>query len=384
MKRNDIKEYKEILYKTVNPGFPLQNICDSPNAFVKINDFLVSHIPNRLFRYRRCIERNYDALNQDQVWVSCADTMNDGFDARLFFDIDNAVAALDNMFSENVAKVICSKIKEGTIPFDGIDQILKGMSSELQNIMKVPENLLEKDIKDKISIYRMMIHNAIPYLATIPQKALKFACFSENINSTVMWGQYADNETGFAVSYDFSGGVISSCQTCNSPSNGACLFPKTCTLYPVIYSPKRYKVSDEYVQYMLLSYMIRQVGYRTNNLQASQMLINMLHCPDSFEATKLAIHKSKEWEYEKEWRAFCTCADPSFNNSAHAHFPHIASAVYLGRKISTYNEKILKDIAKEKQLPVYKMTVNDKSPNYNLIPRSINSQRGPNGTSTKD
>lgn len=43
----------------------------------------------------------------------------------------------------------------------------------------------------------------------------------------------------------------------------------------------------------------------------------------------------------------------------------------VGRKINIYNEKILKEIAKEKGLSVYKMAVNDKFPTYKLIPKKV-------------
>ncbi len=64
---------------------------------------------------------------------------------------------------------------------------------------------------------------------------------------------------------------------------------------------------------------------------------------------------------------FCSITDdPDFVNAEHAYFPKEATAIYLGRRISSIYEKILKDIAKEKNIPVYKMKLNDELPTYKL------------------
>jgi hypothetical protein len=47
------------------------------------------------------------------------------------------------------------------------------------------------------------------------------------------------------------------------------------------------------------------------------------------------------------------------------------SALYLGRRISSIYEKILSDIAKEKGLPIYKMSLDDDSISYDLIPEQV-------------
>ncbi|MDE7430640.1 MAG: hypothetical protein K2N34_01790, partial [Lachnospiraceae bacterium] len=69
--------------------------------------------------------------------------------------------------------------------------------------------------------------------------------------------------------------------------------------------------------------------------------------------SKIAIHKSLEWKPEKEWRLFYTNTNPQSVNEVHSFMHKKPVAVYLGRKISAINEKILKDIAKEKGIECY-------------------------------
>ena len=89
-------------------------------------------------------------------------------------------------------------------------------------------------------------------------------------------------------------------------------------------------------------------------------------CPDEFMATKLAIKKSTDWKAEKEWRMFYTTSNMMLAREKFSYIIQKPSGVYLGRKISKINQKIIVDIAKEKGIPVYKMDFNEKSRNYKL------------------
>ena len=43
-------------------------------------------------------------------------------------------------------------------------------------------------------------------------------------------------------------------------------------------------------------------------------------------------------------------------------------ALYLGRNISKINEKLLRHIAAEKEIPVYKMEIDQSQRNFMLLP----------------
>ena len=89
--------------------------------------------------------------------------------------------------------------------------------------------------------------------------------------------------------------------------------------------------------------------------------------PDISVVTKVSLHKSDEWEREAEWRLFCTSSnDYEFQTSKHSYCIKKPTALFLGRRISDINEKILRSIADSKSIPVHKMKLDDGSPSYDL------------------
>ncbi len=89
-------------------------------------------------------------------------------------------------------------------------------------------------------------------------------------------------------------------------------------------------------------------------------------CPDEFMVTKLAIKKSNDWKPEKEWRMFYTTNDMVLAKEQYSCVVHKPSAVYIGRKMSSIHQKIIVDMAAEKDIPVFKMDINDDSKAYRL------------------
>ena len=151
-------------------------------------------------------------------------------------------------------------------------------------------------------------------------------------------------------------------------------YSRQCNLYPIIYSDKRFQVSDDYVQYM---FICSALNYASNNhpdavyKQIVQEVVKQQVCPDLMMATKIALHKSDEWAREAEWRLFCTSNDADFQNAKHGYCIKKPTALYLGRRISEINEKVLILIAKEKYIPVYKMQLDDASPSYKMLAEAI-------------
>ena len=95
---------------------------------------------------------------------------------------------------------------------------------------------------------------------------------------------------------------------------------------------------------------------------------SVLKCPDIFISTKIALHKSLEWQFEKEWRLFCNAVDNTNPKQAPSGcIIKRPKAVYLGRRVSEVNEKIIRGLAQEKDIPVFKIELDDNSPTYELI-----------------
>ena len=205
-------------------------------------------------------------------------------------------------------------------------------------------------------------------LYAITQQTMRICSFSKSIKSAYMWGQYSDDEKGFCIEYDFCSASDYYKTVENKMAFGV--------FYPVIYSAERYSVTDDYIGYLIqyrLHFYNAMNSREFANVRDIQNYINtFLVCPDLCVATKIALYKSIEWQYEKEWRLILDIVNEPLSNQAdHLCIIKRPSAIYLGRRISSLNEKILKRLAEEKRIPVYKMRLDDASPSYRLIPEPV-------------
>lgn len=100
-------------------------------------------------------------------------------------------------------------------------------------------------------------------------------------------------------------------------------------LLPIIYSDKRPDLTDRIL---------------TSDYIATLESSNEINDEIMYEL----LHKSKDWEYEKEWRIFCT------DNEETLHIPLI-SAIYLGVNMENDVKDRLLEIARKKKIPVYQM-----------------------------
>jgi hypothetical protein len=175
----------------------------------------------------------------------------------------------------------------------------------------------------------------------------RIACFSEDVTSNVMWSHYADSHKGFVIEYDFNN-YINRCINCEKQS--LCPNKHNETILPVRYSNERFDAT------LLLIY------------SASLFLINKFLkdgtalLDDQLVVYKALLNKSTDWSYEKEWRLISLSDNPSCMEQLNLK----PKAIYLGIDIRPINSKILKQLAKEKNIPVYQMNVDFEATNYSL------------------
>ena len=80
----DRNTFAEQLYAT---SIPSNMPPDEQNNKLRVlQDIAHDIMPKSLFRFRECSERHIDAFDKDELWVSTADCMNDGFDTRIYND----------------------------------------------------------------------------------------------------------------------------------------------------------------------------------------------------------------------------------------------------------------------------------------------------------
>ena len=338
----DRNEFAKLLYGIEIPGKLSYDECSL--RYQPLINYLNAFFSKTLYRYRNCEERNIDAFYRDQIWASNGECMNDGFDARIFFDRSSVEKEIEEGLSEDSLNKILSFMKAENAPFSGI-------------ISQFDESELYKSLVQFKETIRYDISNLLNDVVSVAQSSFKFVCFSESIVSAAMWGLYSGNESGFALAYNFnkfSWGI-------NDPNN----IQETFSLFPVVYANERFKIKNNYIHFLVQ----RALAHRTKAPRA--LIEQSFPCPDNFMTSKIALSKSSEWSYEKEWRIIYTKNDSAFQNSKNACFELSPSAIYLGRRISYINERILIDIAREKGIQIYKMKLNDELPTYDLIPIQI-------------
>lgn len=357
-----IKEFEKTLQGVKIPS----NIRAEQQAQLcePINKIVEELMPSRLYRFRQCSERNISAFYDDQVWVSRGIDMNDDFDACLYYDNDKIVDWLDSFYDDEDNLKILEYIKVS----QSIPQEIHQLFPNAESLINALQQLTPEDIKKVSFEFKEYTKSNLPeslkMITIIIQEGVKFACFSRNIKSAMMWGHYAADGTGFALGYDFRNGNLNDCSMC-SKLGKECFYPMLCHMYPVIYENKRYDATD-YAIYMFKYKLLVDIINKCGVAVSQQWMDHIVPCPDIQMLSKIAIHKSLEWKPEKEWRLFCTNINPNFINKAYIFVHKKPVAVYLGRKISAINEKILKDIAREKGIECYKMIMNNSSQSYAL------------------
>lgn len=361
----DTSDFEALLNNTIIPS--KESAAEKERRIAPLQIYIANNTPKHLYKYRSCCDNHISAFYKDQIWASTADTMNDGFDARTFFDKNASIQLYKEQTAIDKVKAFIDLLRDNDEYRKEISKIPGG--SEALQLLHLPDDIIEQGIIDSKRKVQQLMLEIIDTLNIVTQQSFKFCCFSENVKSAYMWGQYANNESGFCLQYDFTDGNIVYPSTIDEIINTF--------IYPVIYKDQRYSVPIEYIEYLFqyrLYYMIiLNSGYFSCVSDIHRFLNSYLACPDITVGTKIALNKSIEWKFEQEWRLFCN----SVNGNHHSEEKHLCitkkpTGLYLGRRITEVNEKILVMLANEKNIPVFKMSLDDNSPSFELNYHKLN------------
>ena len=186
--------------------------------------------------------------------------------------------------------------------------------------------------------------------------------FTENENSLLMWGVYADSFKGMCIEYDVNR-LIGSDQE-------SILYH----LYPVAYTSERNntfdmkRISNEYTKFM----------QALDNYGTFDTLVY------TKDILPLFLTKSLEWQTENEWRIVVTAEhlfnEEGFDSGDPAHLKKMyeinllegnfidfncATRIYLGPKMEEQKKQHIKDIGIELSIPVIETRLSDKE--YKLV-----------------
>lgn len=318
-------------------GTPKEEIV---KAVLPIREAIAEMMPKSLFRFRSCDDRHIDAFEKDVIYALTADSFNDPYDTLLRYDLEGIRQYVDSVMSIEGLEKLKAFFVQG---YDFIDEVKMLLSEEAWTIMKAGLQSTKDltTLKDRVEDSRQqmlsLISTLFPILTSFSKRFSTIACFSEDVKSILMWSHYADSHKGFALEYDFR-------TTQSMPlERGA--------LYPVVYSDERYDASV-YITWQFMHVL----GFHPKN-------------PDITAFSKVALHKSRVWEYEREWRII----DPGPHDPTHPkptviHYKPMA--IYYGENIPKDKYERLHQIAAEKGIREYKMDVDETAKVYEMRVRS--------------
>ena len=273
-------------------------------------------VPNWLYKYTSH-ERALSVLSEGKVYFPNRGELNDPFDCKFVLDLSTPEKR-KKIIEYNNAKVEQMKRENR----DTSMLLPKSQSREYQRRI-IEDDELAMQVSQQLAL-------------DFDAANIGIYCFSEINDSVVMWAHYADNHRGCCLMFDFRGHIYQSVE------HGRDCFPFT------FINMVRYK--DKYP--ML-------------GLGNSHQMVP--HEPGSVHSVK-----SKDWQYEKEWRAimydtsvktpitgmdFGESKDPVLSESQGAGFYQLKEGlldgVILGCKMTDVKKQQIIDAARRRKTKIY-------------------------------
>jgi hypothetical protein len=258
-------------------------------------------IPKRLFKYCPLNDYSLKNITDSSIWLSYPEKVNDPYDTSITVSIKRLGndSFRNGNYWENLKKY------KGEYDFTDDERNFINESDDCAEafksllIEKYPynKNFIEVVLKEQDERKH---REALDNFNSHQRNQLRFCSFSERLDSVLMWSHYASNHTGICIEYDFS------------------TMPNLLQfLYPIIYD----NIFFDWTPHM--------------------------DDPMKGNAAKIiaAIHKAKDWEYEKEWRLL----SGRENNvtTIMTTLPKIKpTAIYFGSKLD-FDSKIFEELKKQ-------------------------------------
>lgn len=185
----------------------------------------------------------------------------------------------------------------------------------------------KKEIKVKDEFNRIIeayANNCLRMKAAEFQKTVKVACFSERVNSSIMWGHYADSHQGFCLEYKVKDIL--------SQEEGL--------LFPVVYTDVRFLDGE----------------------------CELPEFKESFNEIRSVILKELDWKYEQEWR-YIIKSGKQQDEYIKLVKPR---ALYIGARNNSVKDRMLSELCrycKDNSIALHIMTSNIE--NYEMKPLNI-------------
>lgn len=330
----DRKEFQDILESVKIPeGTSAEDI---QRLVLPINKALIQMAPERLFKYRSCCDNHISAFVKDEVWMSTSDMFNDPFDTLIQFNEKELRSACDAILDPEIVYAMTQYLAEGGQIAPQINHIVD--EKEIANMRQMAADTLANGSVKPITAEQMNNLKIMMelYIALLPQVVQRFSttvCFSERVDSILMWSHYAANHEGFALGYDLRPYLLP-----NTDNLG---------LFPIVYSGKRYNASE--FLYWIFCCLAKIPA----------------HNQDIMSSIKLLLYKSKDWAYEQEWRLIGSVQKNCFTGRTES-VTIKPNSIYYGCRIPQDKYLKLHEIAVEKGLEEHSMVVDNAADEYRM------------------
>ncbi len=293
-----------------------------------VSDHSADSMKDYLFRYRAFKPRNIQALTKGKLFFSTPNEFNDPFDSVVYVDHQKLYSSIEYALRSDLDSYLNTTTKG--------KELKKFLNIGDKSVFNLPQN------SELIQEFINHVHeNASLFKQQISANS-KVICFSEEYLSPLMWAHYADNHMGFALGYAKS---------------------------DLIMSP----TYNEFDEKMGNVNLLEKVNYSEIAPDSGQLFYDILPeimkgrtIPDAPEFYKMVLYnKTSAWSYEKEWR-LCSVQDTIKTKNPTRYMLVEPCMIFLGAKMPSQDRKVLIEIAKEKDIPVFEVWANDKGAEFKL------------------
>lgn len=346
------REFAKLMDSTEIP-FSLPD-SEVVKRYSEIFSFVEAHTPPKLFRFRRCDLDSILAFEQGRISLCSANQFSDKHDSTIYYDYHSIEEQVIS-WKQTVLPQFLQYIK--SIPLPSQSDQFTPTANKLIQMLEAKESdkeifgFVSNEINTHLPEWKELAQQAVLWPRTL--SPTRIACFTENVKSKFMWDTYAQGYSGFALEYDFT--HWRSLTINNNPV----------VLMPVIYRLQKLDAT-EMVNRIVGPIFMRSKGAPEPLIQAysNAYPINHLHYQ------KVFLYKDKaEYAHEKEWRMLEMLLSQSEEaKDVVTSIPDAGclKAVYYGPDMEKRYKTHLREIARQKGVKEYDVSIDNNSRQYGL------------------
>ena len=341
------KEFAKVMTEISWPDYLSEE--ESTEVLRELHDFVLPHIPAKLFRFRKCGIDEIISFEHGTISMCVADKFSDKYDSNVFYDYHTLTERFDKSFFPIMLNII-QALKSNLMSFPDSPiktRLLKLMKSGVSDEEAV--KLLRNDYDGLLEQMKLEIQKQEVWSRS--NKRTKIGCFTEKVNSKFMWDLYADGYKGFALEYDFRKWYM-----------------LHVNLYPIIYSSQMLDATDMIDRICISNYVdcIQPEDTYKVVFEVYKRQFHQLFPTDLMYFIKAYLYKDRaDYSHEREWRMLKIESETDHD---YLNIPDRGTlkAIYYGMHMEPRYKAHLRAIAKAKGIDEYDVVLDKNSRKYNL------------------